>query len=342
MAEMRFDPIKRKWTVIAQERGGRRDGFIVKGGEGAQHGSACPFCNMDDGKALPPIFKINSKADQSKAALVVTPNKYPVMRVEGELKHFGDGVHESISGIGAHEIVIDSPRHGLKLCEYTEEELFNLFFAFKVRVADLIKDVRFRYFAAFKNIGFEAGELINHPHAQIMAAPAVPSHIENMIMHADTYYKEKERCIFCDIIADERKNKSRVVLENYEYVALCPYASEYPFEVAIYPKKHEPFYSNSNENSIMQLADIVREIFSRMSVLLDCPAVNIALRLTPPKSGRPDLKGYLEHIEHSYHWHLELRPVITLRSGSEWGSGLTVNPLKPEEAAAYLREVASL
>lgn len=343
MSELRFDPVRQKWTIISQARGGRRDIFLssdklsLRGHEGN-----CPFCDKGEGKLTKPIFSISDKTEPSKNALVVIPNKYPVMGIEGEFKRRLSGMFESASGIGAHEIIIDSPRHGLKLADYTEAELYNLFLAFKVRLEDLNKDIRFRYMAAFKNIGKEAGEKITHPHAQLIASTVVPESVEKVVINADKYYREKERCLFCDIISEERSSKNRIVAENYEYVSFCPFASEYPFETAIYPKKHEPVFSRISENSLAQLADMVKDVFSRMAVLLDNPALTLALRLSPMKPSRPDTKGYLEYIENSYHWHIEIKPVITVRSGSAWGAGINVNPLKPEDAAQYLREVSSV
>lgn len=340
MAETRFDPIKRKWVVISPERGGRRDSFMIS--VKREQDSSCPFCSIEDVAKLPPLYRIDAKDGSGKAALVVTPDKYPVMGIEGKLERFGDGLYDAVSGIGAHEIIIDSPRHSLAAADYTEEEIYNLFLAFKVRLEDLAKDIRFRYAAAFKNIGFEAGEIINHPHAQIIASPMVPSGIENTVVFADAYYREKERCLFCDIMKKEREEKSRVITENYEFTAFCPYASEYPFEVAVYPKKHEAFYSGISDNSLRQLADIVKELFSRMSALLGSPAISLALRLAPFKCGRPDLSGYMANLESSFHYRLELRPAVTPRTGTLWACGLPINVLKPEEAAQYLREVSSI
>lgn len=343
MSELRFDPVRQKWTVIAQERGGRRDIFLSSGSvHSLNKESNCPFCDRGEGKMPRPIFSIPDKSDSSKNALIVVPNKYPAMGIEGEFKRRLCGMFESASGIGAHEIIIDSPRHALKTGDYSEAELFNLLLAFKVRLDDLNKDTRFRYMAAFKNIGSQAGELIAHPHAQVMAAPIVPESVEKVVIHADKYYREKERCMFCDLVSEERTAKSRIVAENYEYVSFCPYASRYPFETAIYPKKHEPFFSRTSDSSIAQLADMVKDVFSRMAVLLDNPALTMALRLSPMKHSRPDTKGYLEYIENSYHWHIEIKPFITVRSGSAWGSGMDINPLKPEDAAQYLREVSSV
>lgn len=343
MSELRFDPVRQKWTIISQERGGRRDVFLPSGNlSPREKDGKCPFCDKGDGKLPRPIFAIPDKAEPSKNALIVIPNKYPVMGIEGEFKRRLSGMFESASGIGAHEIIIDSPRHGLKLADYTEAELYNLFLAFKVRLEDLNKDIRFRYMAAFKNIGKEAGEKVSHSHAQLIAATVIPESVEKVIINADKYYREKERCLFCDIISEERGCKSRIIAENYEYVSFCPYASEFPFETAIYPKKHEPVFSRISDSSITQLADIVKDVFARMAALLDNPALTLALRLSPMKPFRPDTKGYLEYIENSYHWHIEIKPVITVRSGSAWGAGINVNPLKPEDAAQYLREVSSV
>ncbi len=331
MSELRREPLTGKWTIIAPERSRRRDAFSAKG----EKRSRCPFCG--GGNGLYEIYKIDGPEGWE---LKTVPNRYPVLGIEGSLERSGHGLCDRITGIGANEIIIDSPRHGLKAADYTEKELLNLFRAFKARMEDLAKDMRFRYIAAFKSIGEEAGAVIDHPHSQIVALPVIPPSVKKELEASAAYYAEKERCLSCDLLEEEIKSRSRIVFENYDFAALCPYGAAYPFQVSVYPKKHGHSFALCGDGSLKQLADITKEIYSRLASLLNSPAVMTAVSTAPLKDGRPDLKGELSYVESSFHWRMDIRPVITGASCFEWASGMTANPVQPEEAALYLREVA--
>lgn len=337
MGELRYNPATKTWTIIAPERGQHRNAYITKD---KVNNIPCPFCDKNGGinTKLRSLFTINMQ-ESSSPALIVTPNKYPAMGIEGMLIREKHGFYDTVSSIGAHEVIIDSFRHNVDVASYTEDELNNLFTAFKVRIADLEKDIRFRYIAAFKNIGYEAGEIINHPHAQIMAMPIIPEQVNRQIHDAVSYYKTKERCMYCDMIKQEKHEKARIIFENYEFIAFTPFASSYPFEISIFPKKHECAYENSSESTIRQLSDITKEIFTRLSQVLGNPAVTISLRLAPYVNQRPDFNNELKYIQPAFHWHLDIRPVVANLSLSEWAANISINPVKPEDAAKHLREV---
>lgn len=332
MSQLRKNPLNEKWTVISPERARRRDAFLTD--EKIEH--KCPFCTENSG--LYEIFKIDTNEGRQ---LTVVPNRYPILGIEGNLDKYPYGLFDNISGIGANEVIIDSNRHGLKAKDYTENELFNLFRTFKIRMDDLSKDIRFKYLSAVKSIGKNAGEIIPHPHSQLVALPVIPANIENEVKNSQKYFIEKERCIACDIIDSELHSRQRIVYENYDYIAFCQYSSEYPFSVSIYPKNHSFSYIHTIDNSLKQLSDITKEIFIRLSYLLGDVSIMMSIITSPLKDNRQDIKGLLNYLEQSFHWHLEIRPVITPMSAVEWATGITVNPVAPEDAASYLREVTA-
>lgn len=337
MAQLRFNPVTKEWVVISKERGQNRNAFIT---DKTQSDTPCPFCDKDGGinRKLRSMCTINLP-ESSAPALIVTPNRYPALTIEGQADRNGHGIYDSMTAIGAHEIVIDSFKHGIDITGYTESEINNLFTAFKWRITDLEKDTRFRYISAFKNIGYSAGEVINHPHAQIIAMSVIPENIKNSVKKAVEYYKEKERCIYCDMIAQEKHEKSRIIFENYEFIAFTPYASLYPFEISIFPKHHESCYTNISEGTLRQLADIIKEIFGRLSSVLGSPSLTMALRVSPFTNNRPDFDNTLKYIKEAYHWHIEIRPVVAHITASQWASNISINPVSPEDAAKHLREV---
>ncbi|MFL5312087.1 MAG: DUF4931 domain-containing protein, partial [Myxococcales bacterium] len=189
-------------------------------------------------------------------------------------------------------------------------------------------DVRLRSVLFFKNSGAASGATLSHPHSQIVAHPLVPAELQQELAGARRHYQEKERCIFCDILAQEARERSRVVLETDGFVALCPWAARGPFELLVLPREHRSIFEQSTAAELRGLADALRLSLRKLDLALEKPAYNFYLHTLPLREPPSDW----------YHWHLEVRPILALAAGFEWGSGLFVNPTPPEEAAAFLRQ----
>lgn len=338
MSELRFDPLKRKWVVIAPERAYRpSDHSVIT--DMKDNKEVCPFCPGREGATTKELLRFNG-LDEGNWSLRVVPNKYPAFRIEGELKREGYGSYDIVSGIGAHEVVIETPQHNVSLSEYTTKILYNIFNAFKLRIIDLRQDIRFRYIFAFKNYGFNAGATLIHPHSQIIAMPVVPDLVASMLNAAKTYFEQKERCLICDILGMEFRMNERIVLENADFVAICPFASSSPFETRIYPLKHSHDFTTLNDNELSALANIVKEIFARLDKSLNKPHINMVIHTSPPLNKRPGHPEYWNSIFYDYHWFLEIIPRISGYAGFEWATGFNINMVEPEEAAKFLKFVS--
>jgi UDPglucose--hexose-1-phosphate uridylyltransferase len=160
--------------------------------------------------------------------------------------------------------------------------------------------------------------------------PVIPRRIDEEIYGTLDYYRRKERCIFCDIIKEEISMKKRVILETVHFVVFSPFASRYPFETWIVPKKHAPDFHHIQEEGIEDLSVAIQSLFLRFHKLLSDPPYSLAFHTSPVQS-----RFHLSE----YHWHIETRLRIGLREGFEWGTGFFVNPTPPEDAAAFLREM---
>jgi UDPglucose--hexose-1-phosphate uridylyltransferase len=210
-------------------------------------------------------------------------------------------------------------------------EIQRVFIAYKERMIDLTNDKRFKYMMVFKNHGSIAGASLDHSHSQLIALPIVPKRVTEEISGGLAYYKYKDRCIFCDIIAQEKEDGVRVVMENEKFIALSPYAARFPFEIWVLPKKHEPYYvAHEKEDSYFAIAETLSLILKKFDKLLNSPPYNYIIHTTP--SGNGDAPHY--------HWHMEIIPRLTKMAGFEWGTGFYINPTPPEEATMYLRETA--
>jgi len=330
LPELRKDPITGRWVIIAAERAMRpsdfiRDHAIPTGGK------FCPFCPGHETKTPPEVLAYRpggGRANEPGWTLRVVPNKFPALRVEGELNRQGDGIYDRMNGVGAHEVVIETPDHMHTLGELTEKQVEDIFWALRDRIIDLRRDTRLRYIIVFKNHGSSAGATLEHSHSQLIALPVVPKRAQEELNGARKYFDYRERCIFCDILRQETESGARVILESEHFAAVTPYASRFPFETWILPKRHVSHYEATEISEVQNLGWMQRAIIRKIDKILERPAYNMMIHSSPIQ------EGAMAH----YHWHIEIIPKLTNAAGFEWGTGFYINPTPPEEAAKFLRE----
>ncbi len=331
MPELRKDPIIGRWVIVAADRAMRPSDF-VREHVAPQGGHFCPFCPGHEDKTPPEVLAYRpggSLPNSPGWSLRVVPNKFPALRVEGDLNRVGEGIYDKMNGVGAHEVIIETPDHMSTLGDLTEKQVEDVFWAARDRIADLRKDVRLRYVLVFKNHGEAAGSLLEHSHSQIIAMPVVPKRAREELDGAKKYFDYRERCIYCDIIRQEQEGGSRVILETEHFLAFCPYASRFAFETCIIPKRHSSHFESVEIAEVKNLGWIQRAVLRKIDKLLERPAYNFMIHSGPVQ------EGAMAH----YHWHMEIVPKLTRVAGFEWGTGLYVNPTPPEEAAGFLRDV---
>ena len=257
----------------------------------------------------------------------VVPNKFPALQVEGQLDREGEGLFDRMNGVGAHEVIIETPDHSKVLATMTEPEIERVLWAFRERILDLKKDIRFRYIVVFKNHGAASGATLEHSHSQLIALPIVPDSVREEIEGAKRHYKSKERCVFCDIIRQEMAAGRRVIHENADVVAISPYAARYPFETWMLPRAHGARFEEAPRQVYESLARMLKSVLSRMNQALESPPYNLVIHNSP----------FADQVGDFYHWHVELMPRLTRTAGFEWGTGFYINPTSPEEATEVLR-----
>ena len=233
-----------------------------------------------------------------------------------------------MNGVGAHEVIIETPDHRASLATMSVDEVTDVLGAYRERMLDLKKDPRFAYVLVFKNHGEAAGASLEHPHSQLIATPIIPIMVREELDGAADYYQRKERCVWCDILRQERRGPGRLIAERGGFVALAPYAPRFPCETWIIPARHRAAFEESEIDELRGLADLLGDFLRRMNRVLGQPAYNFVLHTAP--LAEPELAHF--------HWHLEIIPKLTKVAGFEWGSGFFINPVPPEAAAAALRE----
>jgi UDPglucose--hexose-1-phosphate uridylyltransferase len=261
--------------------------------------------------------------------LRVVPNKFPALRIEGELGKAADGIYDRMHGIGAHEVVIESERHDVDLFDLPEKRFEDVLWAYRDRLLDLKKDQRFKSVLIFKNHGAAAGASLTHSHSQLIALPVIPKRVMEEMNGCREYYRFRDRCLFCDIVVQEMDQKVRIVEETGEFLAFSPYAPRFPFETWIVPKRHQCAYEMIEGDQAKALAAVFRRTLRRLNLALENPPFNFIVHSAP----------FSERAADFFHWHIEIMPKLTKVAGFEWGSGFYINPTPPEESAKYLREL---
>jgi len=328
-SELRKDPILGRWVIISGERSHRPNPFrhYTTSIEAA---GPCPFCPGNEALTPPEVLAYRPSAETGGAWSVrVVPNLFPALRIEGDLDKKGEGLYDLMRGIGAHEVVIETPDHHLNPATYPQEQMVAVIHAYRDRMLDLLRDGRFRYVMAFKNHGAPAGATLEHSHSQIIALPVVPVRVSWVTEGSEKYFDYRGRCIYCDILAQELDDGRRVVVQNHHFVALAPFASRFPFEISIVPRRHEAFFWGLGQDQAAGLAEILQDVLRRYRLALRDPPYNYIIHTAPPGYPTPD----------RYHWQVEVIPKLTEAAGFEWGSGFFINPMPPEEAAARLRDL---
>ena len=329
MPELRKDPVVGRWVIISTERARRPSDFSIQPVQA--QGGPCVFCPHNESKTPPEILAARSPDSDANGpgwSLRVVPNKFPALRIEGELEPSGEGLYDRMNGVGAHEVVIETPDHAATLATLPPDAVADVLLAFRERMVDLKKDPRFAYILVFKNHGAAAGASLEHPHSQLIATPIIPIMVSEELKGAAEYYGMKERCVWCDVVRQERRSRRRVIVETNGFVALAPFAPRFPFETWIMPTRHRSAFEESGVDDLRGLAELLGLFLRRMDRVLQRPPYNFMLHTAPLRDGP------LDH----FHWHLEIIPKLTNVAGYEWGSGFFINPTPPEDAAAALRE----
>ncbi len=278
MSQMRKDVFTGRWVIVAETETVQPSYFRFK--PVAREIGFCPFCESNEASTPTEVFAIrhnNSMPNTPGWSVRVVPNSQPQLRIEGDLGRRGEGFHDMMNGIGAHEIIVETPRHDRALQELEQPNICDVIRACVARIVDLERDQRMRSVLVFKNHGEEAGaHTIFHSISHLMALPVTPRNIKTKLMTARDYYVKKERCLYCDVLQQELKDQRRLVSENDDFAAFAPFASRFPFEICILPKSHSSSFIRIAPSEIENLAQIMREVLCKLNRTLGGPPYNLS------------------------------------------------------------------
>jgi UDPglucose--hexose-1-phosphate uridylyltransferase len=334
MPELRKDPITQEWVIIATERARRPSDFThlsIAEPEKPEYSPTCPFCPGKEGLTPPEVLAFRHGLNKNSPDwwVRVVPNKFPALAIEGQLEKHGVGMYDVMNGVGAHEVIIETPKHNLEPSTLSQNHLAEVVWAYRERYLDLRKDARFKYILLFRNHGKVAGASLEHPHSQLIATPMIPIEVVNEMQGAERYYQYRDRCVWCDMIHQEMDSAIRVVNQTEHFIAFEPFAPKFPFETWILPKGHQASFTAMTRERVVEFAGIMQDALGRISRCLNGPPYNFAIHTAPCDREESEI----------FHWHLVIMPRLTIAAGFEMGTGIYINVTSPEDAARYLREI---
>jgi UDPglucose--hexose-1-phosphate uridylyltransferase len=331
MPQLRKDPVSDRWVIMNIENPRRAETFKTE--PIVRSSKICPFCPGNEGMTPHEIAAYGRKAGAKGHGgwkVRVVPNKFPVLKIEEATDKFAIGVYDKIGGFGAHEVIVENPDHHTETADLPVEHVELILRAYRDRSLDLRKDPRFKYILIFKNYGEIAGASLEHPHSQLIALPIVPSRVFGEVKGAHRHHEFTDRCLFCDMLDQNRAEKKLTIVEGGGFISLCPFASRLPFETWILPSEHEANFDSLTDDKIARLAGVLKATLMKLKKCLKDPPYNLMIHSLPVHG---------KEFE-SFHWHIELIPQLTQVAGFEWGTGFYVNPTPPEIAAEALRSQA--
>ncbi|MFO7675438.1 MAG: galactose-1-phosphate uridylyltransferase [bacterium] len=326
MPELRKDPVLGRWVIVATERARRPSDFVPPPEASEPEGRACPFCAGNEAMTPPEVL---SYTEGERWLVRVVPNRFPALVTEGEAIRQGSGIYDRMSGIGAHEVIVETPDHSQRLSDLPPDRVELVLRAFKSRAEDLGRDARIRYIMVFKNEGASAGASLSHSHSQLIATPVIPVLVKEEIAGARRYHDFRGRCVFCDMVKQELTEAARLVDVNDGFVAFAPWAPRFPFETWVVARDHYSSWGSLDDSRLADLARLLKSVIGRIARALSRPDYNIVFHAGPTCG---DDEGH-------YHFHVEILPKLSKIAGFEAGTGFYINPVPPEDAARYLREV---
>ncbi|MGA7908836.1 MAG: DUF4931 domain-containing protein [Candidatus Sulfotelmatobacter sp.] len=325
--ELRKDPITRSWVITGDDP--------VDGGQRSQ--GPCLFC--PDSPKPPQVIAVspNTGGAPWSARAVVHPT--PLYHIEGEPDRRGDGIYDRMGSVGAHEVLVENPRHDRHLWNASDEEIGHFLRLAAERILDLKRDQRVKYISLFKDYGPNAGQEFSHPTSQITATTFVPRRVLYELRAGREYFLTKERCVFCDIIQQEERQALRVLEARGDYVAVGPYAPRVPYETWILPRNHEAAFERTGllrPGLRVNLAALIRRTLQRVRTVTE--EFHLVLHTSPSSLHPSKSLGYWKTIDDDYHWHIEILPVIAAKARSYTFKEVYYSPVTSETAVKQLRE----
>lgn len=322
MSEFRYNKLIREWVLFAPNRAKRTQNNYKQIEE--ESTQTCPFGKGHESLTPNEVLRLG---DTDGWRCRVVPNLYNALSIDQPVQSYRSFNFENKSAFGAHEVIIETPEHHKQMYHFETNELFDYFKIIKLRLLDLKKDIRLQYFSVFKNHGMDAGASQAHSHSQIIATPFLPKSLKDDLRHYTNHKEQTERDFFDDLLYDEKLFGKGVLKENNFFIAYCPYASKYPFEVIIMAKQHINSITKLEEAHLYALSDITHYVFGKLHQSLGEFPFNMILK-----------NGDLQNENSFNRFHIQILPRLYKTAGFEIDTEIFINTFLPEEVVEILKE----
>lgn len=324
MSQLRLDPLTGRWVVISADRAERPQDLVASSTASGEPGRPCPFCpgNEED---TPPALETYGPG--GRWLVRVVPNLFPAFAGDEPMAVSHRGPLFTVApASGIHEVLVLSPDHTAGWADLSDQQAGLIMAAVRDRIDEHSSVQGLRYSQAIVNSGREAGASLDHPHGQLLGMPFVPSEIT---IEQAGFARFEGNCLLCAAVEAEETAGDRVVHADDRVLVVCPYWSGSPFEMLVVPREHDPHLHHAQPPDLAAVGRAVRDVLASLHGALGAVAYNVVFHSAPYRSTG------------QYHWHVHLLPKVTTRAGFELGTGVLINILPPEVAAAELRSVAA-
>ena len=331
MAELRKDPILGDWVIIAPERATRpfdHDGE----NEAATSTDVCPFCQGNEALTPEAVLTIPSDSSPDEWAVRIVPNRYPAVGAAATTSIASNEFFGQAPTNGFHEVIVESPSHERSMRNLSAGQMLKVMRAWRDRLAEVIRDKTIAHTMIFKNEGFAAGASLEHVHSQLLATSFVPPKITAELAAGQKHFEETGKVVWTEMLNQELTEATRIVFENDDFVLLCPFASQFPGEMRLFPQQAEPAFEAVSEANLQSFAELLKSAIKCLHHVFPEAPFNLGLHTAPPRDDRREF----------YRWHLTITPRLTGIAGFEIASGSWINIVSPEDAASRYREAFRL
>jgi UDPglucose--hexose-1-phosphate uridylyltransferase len=295
----------------------------------------CPFCPGNERLTPKPIMEARDAAGAWTTR--VFHDRAPIFRIETSLDPRGEGMYDRMNCLGAHEIVVETPQHGVTMGQLSGEQLAKVIEICRDRILDLKRDRRFRYVSLFKDQRQAPAPVELHSHSHILASPVLPMIVQTELRWSREHFEKKERCLYCDVVEQEIRQEKRVVDQNPDFIALCPFASRSSYELWILPVRHASSFERDVADAARagSFAAFFKRCLQRVENI--STSLHIVVHTEPNLQASGWSKDFWTSIADDYHWHIEINPDIEGERRVFGAEGFYFNPIPAEEAALVLK-----
>jgi len=323
VSQLRLNPLTDRWVAIAVERASRPGDFAPRWLTVEPSDRPCPFCPGHEEETLPAL---ETYARDGRWLVRVVPNLYPAFDGRGPftVDHLGP-IHAQAPATGIHEVLVFSPDHRASWAGLDDRQVGLTMASIRDRLEDHARQSSVRYTQVIVNHGREAGASLEHPHGQLLGIPFVPEELSAEGRGFAGFDHRHGDCLLCTTDASERDEHRRVVSADDKVVVLCPYWSATPYEMLVLPRHHEAHLADADPGDLVAVGRAVRDCLAALERLVGDVAYNLVFHSAPHQG------------EGLFHWHVHVLPRLTSVAGFEAGTGVLINIVAPERAAAQLR-----